>query len=63
MPLVTIVIILVIVGVILGLINRFIPMPQSIKTIINVVVVLAVIVWLLQIFGIIQGLDKVLYFK
>ena len=48
MPLVNIVIALVIVGVGLWLINSFIPMAGSIKTILNVVVVGAVVIWVLQ---------------
>ena len=51
MPLLNIVILLIIVGVILHLINRFIPMASSIKTILNVVVVAVVCVWLLQVAG------------
>ena len=42
---------LVIIGVVLGLINR-IPMASAIKQIINIIVVLFVVVWLLQVFGI-----------
>ncbi len=52
MPLVNLVITLIIVGVALWLINRFIPMAGSIKTILNVVVVVAVCVWVLQVTGI-----------
>jgi hypothetical protein len=48
MPLVNLVIALVIVGIVLGLINRYIPMASSIKTILNVVVVVAVGIWVLQ---------------
>jgi hypothetical protein len=51
MPLLNIVIVLVIVGVALSLINRYIPMASSIKSILNVVVVIAVCVWLLQALG------------
>jgi len=51
MPLLNIVIVLIIVGVALSLINRYIPMASSIKTILNVVVVVAVCVWLLQALG------------
>lgn len=51
MPLLNVVILLVIVGVILHLINRFVPMASSIKTILNVVVVVVVCVWLLQVAG------------
>jgi predicted membrane protein len=51
MPLIDIVVALIIVGVGLWLINRFIPMASSIKTILNVVVVVAVCVWVLQAAG------------
>ena len=51
MPLLNIVIVLVVVGVALWLINTYIPMASSIKTILNVVVVVAVGVWVLQAFG------------
>jgi hypothetical protein len=51
MPLVNLVIVLIIVGVGLYLINRYIPMASSIKSILNVVVVVAVCVWLLQATG------------
>jgi hypothetical protein len=44
---------LIVVGVLLWLINTFIPMAGSIKTILNLVVVVAVIIWLLYGFGII----------
>jgi len=48
MPLINIVIALIIVGMGLWLINRYIPMAGSIKTILNVVVVVGVSVWVLQ---------------
>jgi len=51
MPLLNIVVALIVVGVALWLINRFIPMASSIKTILNVVVVVAVCVWVLQAAG------------
>jgi hypothetical protein len=51
MPLVNLVIVLTVVGIVLGLINRYIPMASSIKTILNVVVVIAVLVWVLQATG------------
>lgn len=51
MPLIQVVIVLIVVGVLLGLINRYIPMADSIKSILNAVVVIAVVVWLLQLFG------------
>jgi hypothetical protein len=51
MPLLTIVVVLIAVGVALHLINRHIPMASSIKTILNVAVVVCVCVWLLQAAG------------
>jgi predicted membrane protein len=51
MPLVNIVVALIVVGLALWLINNFIPMASSIKTILNVVVVVAVAVWVLQAVG------------
>ena len=51
MPLLNVGVVLIIVGVALYLINRYIPMASSIKTILNVVVVVVVCVWLLQAVG------------
>ena len=51
MPLLNLVVMLIVVGVGLYLINRFIPMASSIKTILNVVVVVVVCIWLLQVTG------------
>jgi predicted membrane protein len=48
MPLVNIVVALIVVGVALWLINSYIPMASSIKTILNVVVIVAVVIWILQ---------------
>jgi predicted membrane protein len=51
MPLLNIVVMLIVVGVLLYLVNRYIPMASSIKTILNVLVVCVVCVWLLQAVG------------
>jgi hypothetical protein len=51
MPLLNVVVVLIVVGVALYLINTYIPMASSIKTILNIVVVVAVCVWLLQALG------------
>ena len=50
-PLISLIITLVVVGVILYLINNYLPMDGKIKSILNIVVVIAVILWLLQSFG------------
>ena len=59
MSLITLVIVLVVVGVVLWLINSYIPMQATIKKILNVVVVIAVIFWLLSVFGVIGSLDTI----
>jgi hypothetical protein len=59
MPLITIVLVLVAVGVLLWLINTYIPMDRKIKNILNVVVVIVVIIWLLQAFGLMGSLTNV----
>lgn len=51
MPLIHIVFMLIVIGMALWLINNFIPMAASIKTILNVVVVISVCVWLLRAAG------------
>jgi predicted membrane protein len=51
MPLINLVFALIVVGVGLWLINRFIPMASSIKSILNIVVVVAVCIWVLQAVG------------
>ncbi len=50
-PLVQILIALIVVGVLLWLVNTFIPMAGSIKSLLNAVVVIVVVVWLLNTFG------------
>ena len=59
MPLVTLVVYLVIVGVLLWLVNSYIPMDGKIKQILNVVVVVVVVVWLLQVFGVMGPLNRI----
>jgi hypothetical protein len=59
MPLIQLVIVLVVVGVILWLINSYIPMQSTIKKILNAVVVIAVIIWLLSVFGIIGNISAI----
>jgi hypothetical protein len=59
MPLINLIIILVVVGVILWLINNYIPMDRKIKSILNIVVVIVVIIWLLSVFGVIGSLSGI----
>jgi hypothetical protein len=59
MPLIQVVIILIVVGVILWLVNSYIPMQETIKKILNAVVIIAVILWLLTVFGILSSLQGI----
>jgi len=51
MPLLPIVITLIVVGVLLWLVNAYIPMDDKIKRILNILVVVVVVLWLLNLFG------------
>jgi hypothetical protein len=56
MPLIQLVVALIVVGVLLWAVNNYIPMDGKIKQILNIVVVVAVVLWLLQVFGVLNGL-------
>jgi hypothetical protein len=59
MPLIQILLALIVVGVLLWLVNRFIPMANSIKSILNAVVVIVVVLWLLNVFGLFHSLSNI----
>ena len=59
MSLMYVVLVLVVVGVILWLINSYIPMQGTIKSILNAVVVICVVIWLLSAFGVLDGFQSV----
>ena len=59
MPLIHVVVVLIVVGVLLWLVNSYIPMAGSIKTILNAVVVIAVVIWLLTVFGLMAELSNI----
>ncbi len=59
MSLIGLVLTLVVVGILLWLVNNYVPMDSKIKTIINVVVVIVVVVWLLQAFGVLGSLRDI----
>jgi len=58
MPILTILIVLIVVGVILWLVNTYILMDRKIKSILNAVVVIVVIIWLLKAFGLLSSLQN-----
>jgi len=59
MPLLTVLLILIAAGVLLWLVNTYIPMDSKIKSIFNVVVVIIVVVWLLKVFGLFHYLSDI----
>jgi len=59
MSLLTIILVLVIVGVALYLINAYVPMDAKIKTILNWVVVIILVIWLLKATGLLNGLSDI----
>ncbi|TGU74190.1 hypothetical protein E4633_01605 [Geomonas terrae] len=58
MPLVHVLLVLIVVGVLLWLVNTYIPMAASIKSILNAVVVIVVVLWLLNVFGLMENLTR-----
>jgi hypothetical protein len=58
MPLMQLAVILIVIGVLLWLVNNYIPMQGSIKRILNGVVVIAVVLWLMNIFGLFNSLSN-----
>jgi hypothetical protein len=59
MSLLYIIAVLIVVGVLLWLVNTYIPMDSKIKSILNAVVVIVVVVWLLQAFGLLTDIANI----
>ncbi len=59
MPILTILLVIIVVGILLWLVNSYIPMDGKIKNILNIVVVVVLIIWLLQVFGLWHYLSQV----
>ena len=59
MSILTIIVVILVVGVILWLINSYIPMQSTIKNILNAVVVIILVIWLLKEFGVLDSLQNV----
>jgi len=59
MPLIHIALVLIVVGVLLWLVNRFIPMDAKIKSLLNIVVLIVMVIWVLQAFGILGPISNV----
>jgi predicted membrane protein len=59
MSLLSLVVAVVLVGVVLWAINNFIPMDGKIRSILNAVVVIVLVIWLLQAFGVLGSLSSI----
>jgi len=59
MPILQILLTVIVVGVLLWLVNNFIPMARSIKSIFNAVVVIGMVVWLLNVFGFLHSISRI----
>ena len=59
MPLIQILIALVVVGVLLWLVNNYVPMDRKIKSILNAIVVIVVVLWLLSVFGLFDTMSNI----
>ena len=58
MPILTIILVIIVVGVLLWLVNSYIPMDSKIKGILNAVVVIVLVIWLLKVFGVFGSLNN-----
>jgi len=59
MSLISLIVLLIVVGVLLWLVNTYIPMEATMKKIVNVVVIVVVCIWLLTVFGILPDLNAI----
>jgi len=59
MPLLTILLVIIAAGILLWVVNNYIPMQGSLKRILNIVVVIVVVIWLLKIFGLFSYLTNI----
>ncbi len=59
MPLIQLVEVLIVVGVLLWLVNRYIPMQGTIKSILNAVVVIVVVLWILNVSGLFHSVSNI----
>jgi hypothetical protein len=59
MPILQILLVLIVVGVLLWLVNSYVPMQGTIKSILNAIVVIGVVLWLLNIFGLFHSFSHI----
>jgi len=59
MTLISLIVVLVGLGLLLYLINSFIPMDASVKKILNIAVVIFLVIWIVQSFGLLDSLSSI----
>lgn len=59
MSLLTVVLVILVIGVLLWLAQTYIPMAQPVRQILTAVVIVALVLWLLQVFGLFDSLNHV----
>ncbi len=59
MSLVSLIIVLIVIGILMYLVNAYLPLDGAIKKILNIVVICVVVLWLLQVFGVLGTIDTV----
>lgn len=59
MSIVGLIVVLAVVGFLLWLVNTYVPMDNKVKTIINVIILFALVLWLLQVFGVLSSVGSV----
>lgn len=59
MPLVSLIIIIAIIGVVMWAVNKYVPMPDNIRILLNIAVVVVLVIWLLGLVGILPDLNAI----
>ena len=59
MSLLTVVFVIVVVGILLWVVNSYVPMDSKIRSILNAVVVIVLVLWLLDAFGVLDSLSRI----
>lgn len=55
----SLIITLIVIGVLMWLVNTYIPMQPTLKNILNIVVIICVVIYLLSVFGVLGGVHDV----
>lgn len=59
MTLVSLIVLLTVIGIVMYLINTYVPMESRIKSLLNIVVIIVIILWLLSALGLLTGLNQI----